>query len=286
MTYLEAAITRGMVQAGSILVWAGLSFGSNVYALEIIAHRGASHEAPENTLPAVKLAWEKNADAVEIDVYLTRDGKIAVIHDRTTKRTGGKDKKVSEQTLAELKTLDVGKWKGKKGAKIVVPTLGEVLATVPRGKRLFIEIKCGAEILPELSRVIKKSKKKPEQIVLIGFSFELMKAVKQKFPRHRISWLCSFQKNKQTGVWSPTADKLIKKAKSANLDGLGLSRGGPLDSKFVAEIKAARLELYVWTVNQGSLARQLKGMGVDGIITDRPEFLRKELAAKAAPPGG
>src|SRR5688572_31257071 len=79
--------------------------------VEIVAHRGASFDAPENTVAAIKLAWEQKADASEFDIYLTKDGKIAVIHDKDTMRTAGVQKLVAESTLEELRKLDVGKWK-------------------------------------------------------------------------------------------------------------------------------------------------------------------------------
>ena len=86
----------------------------NVFAVEIIAHRGASHDAPEHTLSAVSLGWKRNADAVEVDVYLSKDGKIVVIHDENTKRTTGHDGLVHKMTWAQLQKLDAGNWKNKK----------------------------------------------------------------------------------------------------------------------------------------------------------------------------
>src|SRR6266704_983821 len=115
--------------------------------MQIIAHRGASYDAPENTLPAIKLAWEQGADAVEIDVHLSRDGRIAVIHDESTRKTGGVNKKVCDQAWSELQKLDVGCWKDRNWAGTCIPSLEEVLATVPQGKRLFIEVKCGEEFI-------------------------------------------------------------------------------------------------------------------------------------------
>jgi len=102
--------------------------------VEIVAHRGASFDAPENTVAAIKLAWEQKADASEFDVYLSKDGKIVVIHDATTKRTAGDDMKVALTNLDELRKLDVGKWKNAKFAGEKIPTLEEMLATVPSGK--------------------------------------------------------------------------------------------------------------------------------------------------------
>ncbi len=80
-------------------------------AVEIIAHRGASHDAPENTLAAVNLGWKRNADAVEVDVYLSKDNRIVAIHDKNTKRTTGHDGLVKEMTWSELQKLDAGNWK-------------------------------------------------------------------------------------------------------------------------------------------------------------------------------
>ncbi len=79
-----------------------------VRAVEFIGHRGASYDAPENTLASVNLAWEQGADAAEIDVYLTKDNRIIALHDKTTKKTTGVDWKPGERTLAELQTLDAG----------------------------------------------------------------------------------------------------------------------------------------------------------------------------------
>src|SRR6266446_92874 len=102
--------------------------------MKIIAHRGASHDAPENTLAAVNLAWQQGADAVEIDVHLSSDGEIVVIHDDNTRKTAGLRKKVSAQTLAELKALDVGRWKHSKWAGESIATFAEVLENVPADK--------------------------------------------------------------------------------------------------------------------------------------------------------
>ena len=89
---------------------AALVVGLTLLQVELVAHRGASEEAPENTLAAFRLGWQQ-ADACELDIYLTKDGQIAVLHDATTKRTTGVDKPVSQQTMDELKGLDAGRWK-------------------------------------------------------------------------------------------------------------------------------------------------------------------------------
>src|SRR5262245_12288077 len=107
----------------------------------IVAHRGASADAPENTVAAFKLGFEQGADYAETDLRLSKDGQIVLIHDDNTKRTAGLDKKVREQTLEELRRLDAGSFKGEKWKGEPIPTLEEGLATVPKGKGIFLELK-------------------------------------------------------------------------------------------------------------------------------------------------
>ena len=118
---------------------------ATAHGQEIVAHRGASFDAPENTLSAFRLAWQQKADVVEGDFYLTKDKHIVCIHDKTTKRVAPKQATltIAKSTLAELSALDVGSWKHPRFANERIPVLEEVLATVPKGKRIFVEIKCG-----------------------------------------------------------------------------------------------------------------------------------------------
>src|SRR5947207_13003675 len=102
-------------------------------AMDIIAHRGASHDAPENTLAAVSLAWRQKAEAVEVDVRLSKDGKLAVIHDNNTRRTCKANGRSGEQTLAELRSLEVGRWKGRSWVRERISVMEEVLATITEG---------------------------------------------------------------------------------------------------------------------------------------------------------
>src|SRR5262245_43768530 len=143
--------------------------------MDLIAHRGASHDAPENTLAAVRLGWAQGADAVEIDVRQCRDGHIVVIHDAHTRRTAGVPRRVNSHTLDELRELDVGRSKQPRYAGEVIPTLAEVLETVPPGKRLFVEIKSGPECLPQFVDTVRRSAKSPSQVLPIGFDLTTMK---------------------------------------------------------------------------------------------------------------
>lgn len=256
----------------------GLLLGtSSGMALEIVAHRGASFDAPENTLASFKLGYQQNADADELDIYLTTDNKIVVIHDGNTARTAGVTNKVAKQSFDQLRRLDVGKW-GKwqdKNFSEKIPSLDEALALIPDGKRLFIEIKCGPEVLPELEQALQRAGKKPEQTVIIGFGYETMQQTKARLPHLTVCWLAS--RDAKTKEYPPVAD-LIQKAKAAKLDGLDLEQGFPIDAAFVQKVHQAGLKLYTWTVDDAAVAQKEAAAGVDGITTNRPQWLREQLA--------
>lgn len=250
---------------------------SSLAGAEIIAHRGASHDAPENTLAAVTLGW-KQGDAVEVDIHLTADKQVVVIHDADTKRIGGRDRKVAKQTLAELRELDYGKWKATEFAGEPIPTLDDVLATVPKGKRLFIEIKAGPEILPALKLALDKARLPPEQTPLIAFSYETLQAAKQQHPDLKMYWLVGLKQDPQTGQLNHTAAELVEKARAAKFDGLDVGNSPPLTAEFVRTVRDARLGLYVYTVNEAARAREYIQLGLDGITTDRPGWLKEQLS--------
>ncbi len=244
---------------------------------EITAHRGASYDAPENTLAAVQLAWERGADSVEVDVYLSRDGRIVAIHDKDTKRVAGVDRKVADQTLEELQTLDVGAWKNDMWKGESIPTLEEILTTIPRWRRMFVEIKCGPEIVEPLRTVVNDSGKAARQIAFISFNADVCAELKKEMPRHKVYFLSGFKQNEETGRWTPTVEELIAEAQSLGVDGLDVQCSEPVDKAFVEKVKAAGLSCYVWTVDDPDDARRMVAIGMDGITTNRPDFLREAL---------
>lgn len=244
--------------------------------VEIVAHRGASDAAPENTLAAFRLGFEQG-DACELDIHLSKDGQVVVLHDANTKRTAGVDKPVAQQTLAELKALDAGKFKGDRFAGERIPTLAEALAILPDGKRLFIEIKCGPEVIPGLVAALEEAKKRPEQTALIAFNLETLRRAKAKLPKLQAYWLASAKEDPKTQQ-PPALDDLIRKCREAGVDGLDLDAKFPIDADLVGKVHAAGLKLYTWTVNDVAAAKRHAAAGVDGITTDRPLQLRESLA--------
>jgi glycerophosphoryl diester phosphodiesterase len=242
-------------------------------SVEIIGHRGASYIAPENTMTSFKLGWEKGAD-VELDVYLTKDNKIVVIHDDTTKRTAGTDLKVAESTSDELRKLDVGSFKSDKYAGEKIPFLADVVKTIPPGRKLFIEIKCGQEILPYLREILARSGKM-SRIVIIGFDLDTV-AMSKRMIDVPTCWLRGTEKTKDTEQWIPHDPQLVQTAKDKGLDGLDVHYAG-VTKEFADAVKAAGLKLFVWTVDDLEEAARLVKLGVDGITTNRPGWLREQL---------
>lgn len=245
--------------------------------IEFIAHRGASHDAPENTIAAFKLGWEQQAEGVELDVYLSKDGKIVCCHDRNLKRTTGVDKKIDELTADELQKLDAGSWKSPKFAGEKLPLLADVLAIVPKGYKIFIEVKCGPEIVPELARVVAAAKLEESQTAVISFSIDVCAASKRALPALKTYWIVGMKRDAKTMTWNHTADELIAAATKHKLDGLDLQACDFVDIHLSERVKKEGLELYVWTVNDPKLAQRMIDAGVNGITTDRPLWLRQEL---------
>ncbi|MHC4517607.1 MAG: glycerophosphodiester phosphodiesterase [Planctomycetota bacterium] len=241
----------------------------------IIAHRGASYLAPENTVAAANLAWEKNADAVEVDVYLSQDRQVVVIHDSTTERTAGPELEVAQTPAEQLRRLDVGSFKSPAYAGEPIPLLEEIIATVPPGKQLFVEIKCGPDVLSPLENLIEESGKR-DRIVVIGFDLETVKDSKRLMSDIPTYWLVGTEKDEETKGWIPHSTTLIDEAAAGGLDGLNVHWAG-LTPQFAQAVHDADLGLYVWTVNDPVEATRLTKLGVAGITTDRPGWLRRRL---------
>jgi len=245
-------------------------FGARLTAQQtFIAHRGASYLAPENTVASANLAWELGADAVEVDVYLSLDNRVMVIHDKDTKRTsaGKKNMVVKDSPSLVLRDLDVGSWKDPRFKGEKIPFISEIIATVPAGKNLVIEIKSGSEIIPHLKREIEKSGKL-DQIVFISFGWETILDSKKEFPKNKCYWLSSSKQGLKTK---------IDEAAKAGLEGINLNYN-IIDQEVMQMAADRNLEVLVWTVNDPVVAKRMTELGVKGITTDRPRWLKEEMA--------
>lgn len=255
------------------LLLAGLTASAS--AIEIVAHRGFSARAPENTLAAFELSWKSQIDACELDVHLSSDGEAIVIHDKDTFRTTGVRKEIARSTAAELCALDAGSWKGSEWKQEKIPTLAQALATLPAGKqRFFIEIKCGPEIVPALQKILEPMRARASQLAIIAFKREAAAAAKKALPWIPVYRLAS-GKTKEKKPADLT--QLIVDTKSDGLDGLDLGADWPWSEAMVKLIRDAGLGLYVWTINKPTDVQRYKQLNVDGITTDDPMMLREAL---------
>lgn len=245
-----------------------MSIGIGYSQIQFIAHRGASYLAPENTVASAKLAWELGADAVEIDIHLSKDNRIMVIHDNTTKRTcQGKNLEIKSSPSTLLRDLDAGSFKAEqfKGEKI--PFLSDMISLIPEGKKLVVEIKCGTEVIPQLKRVLEKSGK-IDQIVFISFDRKTIVETKNEFPGNTCYWLSAIKFGLK---------KKMEEAAQVGLQGVNL-KSSMIDEKVMDLAKQLNLEVLAWTVDDPDEARRLIGLGVNQITTNRPKWLKEELA--------
>lgn len=234
----------------------------------VIAHRGASAYRPENTLSAFKHAFDLGADAIEVDIWMTKDRKIVVTHDKETKRVADRNLIVPESTYAQLQEL---KLQG--GERI--PLLEEVLAILPEGKKIFIEIKCcwekgeSGNVFPEVKKLIKKYKREKD-CVFIAFNPAVLADAAKKYPQIPTYVLSGKQDNNQTLI------DLVKKNKLTGLD----AHHGIINEEVSALLVENNVPLYVWTVNKDEdMKRVIANPLVKGITTDKPDALIKCIKA-------
>ena len=250
----------------------------------IVAHRGASRDAPENTIPAFKLAWEQGADAIEGDFYQTRDGHIVCIHDKTTKNVTDRDVVIETSTLADLRKLDVGSYRGKDYEGTAIPTIAEVFSTIPEQKTIYIEIKCGESIVPKLLEEIERSGLTQEQIVVISFNRKVIHALKVKAPQYKAFWLSGFKKN-NSGKITPSLATVLGILREIKADGFSSDKD-IISESFVKRVVEHGYEYHVWTIDDLETARRFKRWGAKSITTNVPGYIRKNLVEPGASADG
>ncbi|MCH7228156.1 glycerophosphodiester phosphodiesterase [Haloferula sp. A504] len=236
----------------------------------LIAHRGASGDAPENTLAAFRLAWAQGADGIEGDFMLSKDGRIVCIHDKDTQRVSNRNLVVARTNAADLRSLDVGSWKSPEFAGERIPLLGEVLAILPEDKWFFLEVKCGPEIVPHLQTELTSAD--PDQVVIISFNPAVIQSCRKMIPRFQAHFL-----SKLDGMEDPGNEVALRKQLvDIAATGLQFSHQSRIDRRLVSSLKADGLQIACWTVNDPKTAARVAALGVDFITTDRPAALRKQ----------
>ncbi|MEM8671853.1 MAG: glycerophosphodiester phosphodiesterase [Planctomycetota bacterium] len=250
---------------------------SSAQSQMIVAHRGASYDAPENTLAAFRLAWQQKSDGIEGDFYLTSDQKIVCIHDKTTKKTAGQTLVVEDSTFAQLRELEYGSWKDAKFRGEPIPTLEEVIETVPRGKKLVIELKSKQSIVPVLVKQLTEHAEKEIEFLIIAFDEATAAACKSRLPNVQVHWLTSF--DDKVSPPTPTAAQIAATVKRIGVDGVGMQANTSIiDETFVETLrKGGCNEFHVWTVDSTEDAKRFQQLGAMGITTNIPAVIRDAI---------
>jgi glycerophosphoryl diester phosphodiesterase len=253
-----------------------------------LAHRGASAVAPENTLEAFRLAVEMGAGGLELDVHLTRDGRVAVIHDSTLDRTTDKIGAVAEMTLHELRELDAGHNFSPDGGSTLpyrgrglrIPTLAEVLREFP-GVVVNIDMKANHPGIEGAVLAILRDAD-AEARALVASSRHGRVRRFRRLSEGRISTGAS---KWETGVFYLLSRLHLERLVVPAYDALQVPprhRGIPLViRRFVEAAHARGVRVDAWTINETDAMRRLLDLGVDVIMTDRPETLAEVLQRRA-----
>lgn len=231
---------------------------------DITAHRGDSKHAPENTLAAIKLAVDNEADIVEIDIRQTKDGELILMHDESLKRTAGVNKKVGELTLKELKEIDIGSFFSEEYSGERIPTLDEVLTyAVEEEVFLNIEIKTASKDTDIVEKLVEKLEEYEfvDNCVVASSNYNVIK--------------------KLDAINDDIETVLIMYMALGSIDALeGVDiysvRHNFITADMVKSAHKNGIKIYAWTVNNEKRIREMLLMGVDSIITDNP-YKTKEI---------
>lgn len=259
-------------------------FTMNAYSTEIVAHTGASNIAPQNTMPAFKLAWANGVNTVEGDFHLLDDGNIVCFHaiDELQKYWNFSVKKGDESKISfqEYKTLKMNLSKATGFGGLQIPSLEEVIAAMPPPKKIFIEIKTckNSELfIKKLEEIREKNGVKTEQISIISFHSKVLEEFKQLCPKYKTYLLLGLKVESQTAAPRlRTPAEVIKKCRAIKADGVDLGNTEYLTKEFLAVLRSAKLEVHTWTVDDKKEFSRLKKLGVDSITTNKAtDFVKK-----------
>ncbi|MEN9676518.1 MAG: Glycerophosphoryl diester phosphodiesterase [Verrucomicrobiota bacterium] len=252
----------------------------------VIGHRGASKEAPENTLAAFRSAMTAGVDLVELDYHHSRDGIPVVIHDATLDRTtdatnrwGGQNLRVSDRTLAELRELSAGRWFTPPFPGESLPTLDEALEVIQAGNVTLIERKDG-EAATCVALVRRRSL--VNRVVVQSFDWDYLRNYHQLEPDQVLGALGP--PGSRGGRKLTDEEKALNDAWLDEISELGAQVAvwnRQVDAASVRSAHARGLKVWVYTIDDPELARNLVDAGVDGVITNDPERLRESITSPA-----
>jgi glycerophosphoryl diester phosphodiesterase len=235
----------------------------------VVAHRGASAHAPENTLAAFRRAVELGAAFIETDLHLTRDAKIVAIHDATLERTTNGEGRVKDWTLADLRELDAGSWFAPEFSGERIPTLEEILAFAREADVVFfLEIKAAVYGVEHAVVGALRAAQEAARTVILSFDAASLQVVRKLEPALMTGLLFD------DGALAGPA--ILDRALHVGARQIA-PRGDLVTPEFVAAARERELLVVPWTVNEPGWMRQLVAAGVNGIMTDYPDRLRAIL---------
>ena len=228
----------------------------------VFGHRGAMAQAPMNTLAAFDLAREQGADGIELDVQLSRDGHLVVIHDETVDSTTDGRGSLSQFTLSALKRLDAGGWFATNFAGQRIPTLDEVFDAFGNEMLINVEIKARRDSLDRVERQLADCicrHNMRDRVIVSCFDPAILRRVRSMTPLVMMGFL--HQPDMPAAHHRPLR---IMRHEARH------PRHDMVDEAYMNWARAQGYYVNVWTVNAGERALQLKGLGVNAIITDEP----------------
>jgi len=255
----------------------------------LIAHRGESHDAPENTLPAYKTAVERGF-GFECDIYRSADGRLFTFHDKDLKRTTGGACSLAcvkadwTNQISKANVGGWGKWKGSRFDGTRPALLSEVLALARPGRQIYVEVKGGDSAVgwvPDIKRTVADATNAtPESVVFICFSAKACAELKRLMPNFRVYWLTdcrTARKGAKKGEkkWAALPpEQLVAKLRSIGADGVDIRyRPDVITADYVSAVKAAGFSFHVWTVDDPALAKKAFAAGVATVTTNRAKFI-------------
>ena len=253
----------------------------------IVAHRGASGQAPENTMEAFRLGVEAGADAIELDVHLTADGELAVIHDETLDRTTDRTGRVAERTMDQIREADAGATFARPGDSglpfagrgLTVPTLAEVLAWLPGAVGLVIEIKARAAADAVVAAVAGHPVREGGRLVVISFDEAAIERVRELDPGIRTGYLLV--------PTQPVEPALIWATEHGHVGVFPWEGDLGIDPlPLMAQAHAFGREIGCYVVNDPGRMQHLAACGLWGFVTDVPDVAVAALGRGAEGSGG
>ena len=247
----------------------------------LIAHQGASRDAPGNTLPAFRLAVERGF-GFECDINVSTDGKVFTFHDDTLARTtdGADKRRTADLAWDELEALDAGNWgpwKGSRFAGTRPALLEEVLELARDGRWIYLDTKPRPEIVPLVARALAaQDRANAGNVLFIASSEEICAAYKRALPGYKVFWI-SFTRGRVGQPHRPpappiAAEEVVETLRRVGADGVDMQFDPSVhDEAYIRAVRDAGFEFHVWTVNDPALARLAFERGAQSVTTDCPD---------------